>query len=74
MIADIVAVGILYREYYGRSIVAEAFNDPDKWEWDEEEHKYHRSDLNEKEEHENCLIYCRLSNSRSYTQSKTLVD
>ena len=39
IVADIIAVGVLYKEFYGRSILAEA-EKPSKWEWDEEKDKY----------------------------------
>lgn len=49
--ADVVAMGIIYREYYGRSIVEETFSDPEKWQWDAEQHKYVRTDLSQREEY-----------------------
>lgn len=41
IIADIAAVAILYKEYYGRSIISE-MDKPEDWEWDEENNKYRK--------------------------------
>lgn len=49
--ADVITMGIIYREYYGRSLVQEAFTDPDKWNWDPKQHKYQRTELSEQQEY-----------------------
>ena len=52
IIIDIFSVGIIYRSYYGRSIVNEIGDDQcGKWDYQPETHQYHKSDLAIKEEY-----------------------
>lgn len=39
IVADMVCVGVIYKEYYGRSILAEV-DDVENWEWDDNKKKY----------------------------------
>lgn len=50
MIADISAVGYLYKNYYGRSILHEVPGDDDEknWEFDDDNHKYKEKPLSSK--------------------------
>ena len=51
VIIDLVLMGIIYRNHYGRSIIFEmGDDDPSKWEYDEKTHKYNRSEQTEREE------------------------
>jgi len=52
IVIDIFSVGIIYRSYYGRSIVNEIGDDQcGKWDYEPETHQYHKSDIAVKEEY-----------------------
>lgn len=52
MIIDTFSVGIIYRSYYGRSIINEVGDDRSgRWDYQPETHKYYKSDLAIKEDY-----------------------
>jgi hypothetical protein len=49
LVADTISMGIIYREFYGRSIASELFDKPGKWFWNDSDEKYEETDLSMKE-------------------------
>lgn len=49
-LCDVVTMAILYRSHYGRSILSEGLDDPEKWTWNDQTNQYQRTDLDKKEE------------------------